>query len=131
AETRDFALSFQKANRMTDCNRTLLISDQGYGVLEEAFNGTAYEQPREKRDVGIVYSNQLAAAIIGVLSEDFYGNGGAAERRRLIPEPFSMRDRYWALDTVYGTASVEAVKYVQPRTTAPIRTPTPSPTPSP
>uniref|UniRef100_A0A7E4URW5 RNA-directed DNA polymerase n=1 Tax=Panagrellus redivivus TaxID=6233 RepID=A0A7E4URW5_PANRE len=69
ADTKDFALSFQKASVLKDCNRTLVISDQGYGVLADAFNATVQTKPRDKRNVGVVYSNQLAAELTALQVE--------------------------------------------------------------
>uniref|UniRef100_A0A7E4ZU05 RNA-directed DNA polymerase n=1 Tax=Panagrellus redivivus TaxID=6233 RepID=A0A7E4ZU05_PANRE len=74
---------------------------------------------------------RLVSAIVGNLTEAYYSNGSVADRRRLIPEAFTMEDRFWGLDTLYETAHLQAVKYVQPRTAAPLRTPSPSITPEP
>uniref|UniRef100_A0A914QKH6 Peptidase A2 domain-containing protein n=1 Tax=Panagrolaimus davidi TaxID=227884 RepID=A0A914QKH6_9BILA len=63
AENQDFALSFEEATAIQDCNITVVLADQGFAVEQQQLNETIAkaEQPRAKRDVGVVYSSQLAA----------------------------------------------------------------------
>lgn len=62
AQDQDFALSFEQATATEDCNKTLVLADQGFAVEQLQLNQTiAKGQVRGKREVGIVYSSQLAA----------------------------------------------------------------------
>uniref|UniRef100_A0A914YN65 Uncharacterized protein n=1 Tax=Panagrolaimus superbus TaxID=310955 RepID=A0A914YN65_9BILA len=62
ADSKEFALSFEKNEVLQECNRTLAISDQGFGVLlKDLEKARIQNSTRFRRETGIVLSEQLAA----------------------------------------------------------------------